>query len=373
MKGVLSSETLLSLAKSKAPGDRERLLMAIVEMCDTPNAGEAMKAPHLQMLLNSIFMSLVVEAEREIRKRLADKLSTADWVPPALINVLALDDIEIARPIIAASPLLKDHDLVRLLVEATIEHQIEVARRPRLSQSVVSAILHQAEPEVLTALAGNPTADLSPADMAELVEISRQVTTLRTPLSCHPKLSDALAERLYLWVGQALRQSLADRFRLDTDALDVAIASAVAEVKAGAPMQKPPVIHDHGAGREEMERRLIEKLHLAGQLRPGYLVRALREGRLHLFVCALATLGRMDLAYVRSTIDSETPDALSLACACVGIDRSVFPTILSLVRQLNTGKPHGDNDAVRKATAAFATGGSSQGPSSFRAAAVRFN
>jgi hypothetical protein len=251
--------------------------MAIVEMCDAPHAGEAMKAPHLQMLLNSIFLSLVVEAEREIRKRLADKLSTADWAPPALINVLALDDIEIARPVIAASPLLKDHDLVRLLVEATIEHQIEVARRPRLSQSVVSAILHQAEPEVLTALAGNPTADMSPADMAELVEISRQVSALRTPLSCHPKLTDALAERLYLWVGQALRQSLAERFRLDTDALDQAIASAVTEVKVGAPMPKASVLHDHDTEREEMERRLVEKLHLAGQLRPGYLVRALRE------------------------------------------------------------------------------------------------
>lgn len=370
MKTVLSSETLLSLAKSKAPGDRERLLMAIVDMCDAPHAGEAMKAPHLQTLLNSIFMSLVVEAEREIRKRLAEKLSTADWVPPALINVLALDDIEIARPVIAASPLLKDHDLVRLLVEATIEHQIEVARRPRLSQSVVSAILHQAEPEVLTALAGNPTADLSPSDMAELVEISRQVSALRTPLSCHPKLTDALAERLYLWVGQALRSSLAERFRLDTGALDQAIASAIAEVKTGAPMQKAVIVHDHDAEREEMERRLIEKLHLAGQLRPGYLVRALREGRLNLFVCALATLGKMEIPYVRSTVDSETPDAMAMACASVGIDRSVFPTILNLVRQLNAGKPLGGPDAVRKATAAFATAGA---PQTFRPVPGRVN
>ena len=46
--------------------------------------------------------------------------------------MLALDEIEIARPIIAASPVLKDADLIRLLVEATIEHQIEVARRPNL-------------------------------------------------------------------------------------------------------------------------------------------------------------------------------------------------------------------------------------------------
>jgi len=60
--------------------------------------------------------------------------------------VLALDDIEIARPIISESPVLKDMDLVRLLVEATIEHQIEVRRRPQLSQSVIGAILEQPSP-----------------------------------------------------------------------------------------------------------------------------------------------------------------------------------------------------------------------------------
>ena len=108
-------------------------------------------------------MSLVVEAERDIRQRLAEKLAMASWAPAALINVLALDDIEIARPIIAESPVLQDADLIRLLVDATIEHQIEVARRPRLGPPVVAAILQQNEPAVLTALAGNSTAEVSAA------------------------------------------------------------------------------------------------------------------------------------------------------------------------------------------------------------------
>ena len=86
----------------------------------------------IQTLLDNVFMALVVEAERDIRKQLAERLSSADWAPKALVNVLALDEIDIARPIIAKSPLLQDQDLIRLLIEATIEHQIEVARRPEL-------------------------------------------------------------------------------------------------------------------------------------------------------------------------------------------------------------------------------------------------
>src|SRR5579864_7698128 len=165
-----SSESLLELAKSRAPADRERLLLGIVELCDAGDGAVAMISPQIQALLNSIFLGLVAGAERAIRKRLAEKLSGVDWAPPALINVHALDEIEIARPVIAGSPLLKDPDLIRLLVEATIEHQIEVARRPNLSHAVVAAILEAAEPAVLTALCNNPTAEMAPPDMQRLVE-----------------------------------------------------------------------------------------------------------------------------------------------------------------------------------------------------------
>lgn len=369
MSLALSSESLLDLAKSRAPADRERLLLAIVDLCDTPHAGDAMKAPQIQGLLSSIFMSLVVEAERDIRQRLAEKLAAADWAPPALINVLALDEIEIARPIIAQSPLLRDLDLVRLLVEATIEHQIEIARRSNISQNIVSAILHQGEPAVLTALAGNDTAELSPRDMAELVERSRQIAALRGPLARHPRLTSDLAEKLYLWVGHALRKSLADRFRLDPEALDRILAEAVTEAHRGAPRPGAAMVTARDGEREEMERRLIEKLHGAGQLRPGYLVRALREGRLTLFTTALAMLGRFDADHVQRAIDSDRPELLGLACAAVGIDRSVFPTILELVRELNGGLPGGGHEAARRAVGAFAPVTPSVAGAAFRQAA----
>src|ERR1700749_4743579 len=98
-----------------------------------------------------------------------------------------------------------------------------------------------------------------------------------------------------------------------------------------------------------MEKKLIEKLHAAGQLRPGYLVRALQEGRLSLFATALATLGRFEAEQVRRAVDSERPELLGLACAAVGIDRSVFPSILEMVRGLNEGRPGGGMDGAKKA------------------------
>lgn len=348
MSLAISNDDLLDLAKSREPADRERLMLAIVELCEAGGA----ETPQVQTLLSSIFMSLVVEAEREIRRRLAEKLSTAPWAPPALVNVLALDEIEIARPIIAKSPILNEHDLVRLLVEATVEHQIEVARRPRLPGAAVAAILRQGEPAVLTALASNPSAELTERDLRQLIGASRRIAALRTPLSRHPGLNAQLAMQLYVWLGQTIRAALADQFRLDAAALDQALAATLQEIHDGAPLG--PLAAARDDEREAMERRLIEKLHAAGQLRPGYLVRALREKRLSLFCAALARLGRFDGDHIRRALNSDQPELLALACAAVGIDRSVFPSILQMVRELNGGRPCGGAEGARRAAGAFA-------------------
>jgi len=362
---ALSSESLLELAKSRTAADRERLLLGIVELCDADDGATVRAQPQIQDLLNSIFLGLVAGAEREIRKRLAQKLSGAEWAPAALINVLALDEIEIARPVIASSPVLKEPDLIRLLVEATIEHQIEVARRPNLGASVVAAILRAAEPAVMTALAGNTSAELAPSDMKKLVEHARSVAPLRTPLSRHPKLTGDLALQLYIWVGQALRQSLTERFRLDPKLIEAALAQSVQEAHGAASASQGVVVLARDGEREAMELRLIEKLHGAGQLRPGYLVRALQEGRLSLFAIALAMLGRFEQDQVQRVIDSDRPELLGLACAAVGIDRSVFPSILQMIRNLNGGRPGGGADGAARAIGAF-------GPVSAQVAATAF-
>jgi uncharacterized protein (DUF2336 family) len=348
------TEEILVLARSRAVQDRERLLLAIVDLCDAGEGAEAvMRSAPIQALLSSIFMSLVVEAERDIRRRLAEKLATAAWAPSALINVLALDDIEIARPVIAASPVLQDHDLIRLLVEATIDHQIEVARRPHLGPPVVAAILQQDEPAVLTALAANDTAQVSPEDLRALIAASRRVAALRSPLARHPRLNGDLARSLYVWVGQALRQSLVDRFRLDAEALDAALAQSVREAHGGIAGDQADALAARDGEQKDMELRLLAKLDAAGQLRPGYLLRALQERKLSLFLGGLTTLGRFEPDQIRRAVDSDRPELLALACAAVGIDRSVFPTILGLVRDLNVGRPGGGVEGARRAGGAF--------------------
>ena len=347
MSAVQTAHDLTVLAKSRALADRERLIMAIVDLCAQSEL--SVRSSAVQALLDPIFLNLISDAEQQIRLRLAEKLAPAEWSPPKLINLLARDQIDIARPIIAASPVLNEADLVRLLAEGAIEHRIEVARRPGVGAAVVDDILAKAEPEVLTALAGNDTAMLTPMAMQQLVDASRQIASMRSPLVRHPRLTAEMAQQLYVWVGQMLRSAIVSRFRVDQRELDAAIAASVKEAHSAARRGAAASVAPVGDEQEQMEKRLIAKLHSAGQLTPSYLLRALREHRLSLFETALAALGGYSSEAVRMAINAERPEMLALACAGVGVDRMVFGTILALVRELNRGRPGGDADRARKA------------------------
>ena len=329
---------LLVLAHDPSTEARQRLLLGVVALCDAcPPSGE------VSPVLGEIFLTLARQAEREVRKVLSEKLAHAEWAPAALVNVLALDEIEIARPVLESSPILQDEDLLRVLIEASLEHQIAVARRPRISGRVADAVIDRAEPAVLMALTTNRTAEISIEGVRRLVEHSRRIAALRGPLTRHPLLTEALAEQLYQWVGTALRQSIAARFTVNEQALGAAVYDAVDGIMRPTPAAPEPA--DQG-DRDEMERRLIDKLQSAGQLRAGLLIRAVRERRLSLFAHGLAGLGGFSVGQVRTALAAPTPEALYYACAAVGIDRAVFPTLLVELRKLNESLPGDRGEAV---------------------------
>ncbi|WP_313444180.1 DUF2336 domain-containing protein [Brevundimonas sp.] len=325
---------LLVLASSRSADDRQRLLLKVTSLCESNPP-----PPKVAPLLSDIFLALTAQAERDIRLALSERIAGVDWAPPALVNMLALDEIEIARPVITSSPLLQNADLIRLLIEATLEHQIAVARRPQLARPIVDTIVDRAEPVTMTALASNRTADIGEDAMRKLVDHSRRIAGLRAPLTRHPRLNEQLAQQLYQWVGQALRQSIGERFRIDDAQLNAAVQDAAAKAVGSPEWRAMSARMTEDRARIDAERRLVEKLQAAGQLRPGLLVRALREQRFELFEQTLAVLGGFSEAQVHHAIRAPTAEPLYLACIAVGVDKAVFASLLVEVRKLSGGMP----------------------------------
>lgn len=332
---LASLHQLLDLAAGRPPHERRRLLFGVADLYHS--VGGQAGAPEA---LTEVFVSLVRAAERDIRRVLAERLADAAWAPVDLVRLLAADAIEIARPVIAASPLLLDADLLTLLEQASLDHQVQVALRPGLGAEVARAILDRGDPAVMTALAANRTARLEAADMIRLVDAARSVAALRAPLTRHPRLDEDLALRLYQWVGDALRKAISERFSLDPARLAEAVADAAQRAAQGAALSSP----------DQAAALLAAKLHAADQLRPATLIRALREQKLDLFVHALGLLGGLEVGQVRRALGGDTARPLFLACAAAGLDRAAFPAVLREIRHLNHGLPHDpDGEAWRPA------------------------
>ena len=90
MTAVVRADDILLLAQSRAPGDRERLMIALADLCAQSDTN-GLADESIQALMNTVFLHLVSSAERDIRKAQSQRLAEAPWAPYALVNVLALD------------------------------------------------------------------------------------------------------------------------------------------------------------------------------------------------------------------------------------------------------------------------------------------
>jgi len=334
----------MELAKRLPPAERERLALGVMSLrAETFAQGRRVPAG-----LDHLLHRMVAEAPADARARLATRMAASRWAPPELVRELARDEIAVAQPVLLRSPHLRDHDLMEAFAEGSLDHQIAVARRGGLTAPLIEAVLASGEPALLTALAGNERAEISPDALRRLVEASRQHAALRTPLARHPRLTRPLAQQLATWGSEPLKHLLTARFSLPATPL------------------APADLGDDAA----QEERVIDKLEKAGQLRLGYLLEALRDGRLPLFVAGLARLGGFSAQEITAAIDSDRPELLALACASIGIDQRVFPTVLEAVRGLNGGRPGGGAEGERRAAGAFAPFGEGVAARAFRSMAA---
>jgi hypothetical protein len=71
--------------------------------------------------------------EKEVRQKVAERLSSLKSAPHELTKLLANDAIEIARPILHHSPVLTDTDLIEIVKALTADHRLAIAMRPQVS------------------------------------------------------------------------------------------------------------------------------------------------------------------------------------------------------------------------------------------------
>ncbi|MFZ5609678.1 MAG: DUF2336 domain-containing protein, partial [Pseudomonadota bacterium] len=312
---------LLDLARDKSAQSRTRLLENIADLFMT---SEGRLTEQERALMSDILTKLLVTIEADVRKWLAESLLKSGVEVPELHKLLANDEIEIARPLLEKSNLLRDPDLIEVVRMRSDEHRMVIAIRHNVSAEVADALIEHAGEEVIEALIRNGDAELSRRAMQYLVSESRRVDRYQEPLLSRDDLPAELAYKMYWWVSAALRQKVLRDFSVDSIALDEAMQEA-----ARRAMSDHAEINSAAVRAQQLARKMND----AGELTVPFLIATLRQQRINLFVAGIAERAGVNFRTAWRIISDRGFESFVVAAKAIGIDRNEATTIVLLLAE----------------------------------------
>jgi uncharacterized protein (DUF2336 family) len=319
-------EHLLDLARDKSVASRTRLVETVSDLFF---GTKKTLSDRERALMIEILRRLIHDVEMAVRKALAERLSVEPDAPSDLIVALANDEIDVAHPILVKSNVLQDPELIEIIHQRTMEHQLAVAVRQRLSPVVSDALVATGNADVIRTLLENHGAEINQATLGYLVEQSKRVDSYQNPLVMRPDLSAELAKRMYWWVSAALRKHIVAHFAIDPLELDQRVEEIVTDL-----------IGQNAGGQPALARRseeLAKKVAERGTISPQLLVQTLRQGEVALFEALLAEMSKLRRALVRRIVFEPGGQGLAVIARAIGIAKPDFASIFLLSRSARPG------------------------------------
>lgn len=318
---------LYELAQDKTERSRRVLVENISDLFLTR---EGRLTEHQRTLMTDILHKLIADLEGVVRTELSTLLMQADNVPPELLRVLANEQIEIARPILEKSTLLRDADLIEIVRNRSDEHRLSIAMRARVSEQVSDVLIEEGSTDVIEALLKNQDAKLSEEAMDYLVAESRRVDRFQEPLLSRHDLPAGLAHRMFWWVSAALRRRiLTDYSGMDPVGLDGALQDATRRAIAS---------QDPRESALDRSQRLVARLSETGELTINFLTRSLKQQKIPVFVAGLSRLSGVNLRTAWRIFTDKGGESFAVLCRAIDVSRSDFASLFLIVTEARGGQ-----------------------------------
>ncbi len=321
----VETQQLFGLARDKSVAAREALTATITDLFF--ERGNVL-TDRERSLMTEILRQLINDVESSVRRALAEKLAHQKDAPRDLIVALANDEISVAQSILMHSEVLCDEELIEIIHQRTLEHQLAVAMRKSVSEIVSDALVGTGNVDVISALLENHDARISAKTMGYLVEQSERVDSYQNPLLRRPELGPELARRMLWWVSAALRRHILDNFPIKPSDFDDALEASASEL-AGLPADETP----------SKSEELVDSLADSKTISPHLLVETLRQGEIALFEAMLAKMTGIRSTVVRRLLFERGGEGLAIACRYVNIEPAIFASIFLLSRKARPNDP----------------------------------
>jgi uncharacterized protein (DUF2336 family) len=292
-------------------------------------------------MAEDIFRILARDVEVKVREALSQSIRLSQDLPRDVAVALANDVAEVALPVIEASAVLTDEDLLNIINSKGTAYQVAVAGRESVSEMISDALVNTGSQAVVARLVSNEGAVLSENTMTRVLDNFGHVQAISNPMAKRAILPIGIAERLVSLVSEKIKDHLVTHHAMSADlAMDILLDSrerATLHLLDGD-SDTPDVI------------QLVDQLHRNGRLSPTIILRALCMGDITFFEAALAKKAGIPVANAYQLVHDRGGSGLARLFERCGMSPSmlnVARVALNAVNDLNFNAGD-DRDIYRK-------------------------
>lgn len=250
-------------------------------------------------LMEEIAFSL----EIKVREALARKIAAEALMPHGLVVRLANDEIPVARPVLEASPVLTEDDLVDISRNHSQDHLLAITRRDELSYRLTTVLAERGDNSVVASLLQNPKAKISADTMTLVMGRGEAAEPMQSEVV---KRADIPQEMLFdlLKTASANVKREVERKLTATDQayLDEVVDSLKSEIDTS---------------KQSLAKQRIDALVRRNALNEVSLLRFVRDNEPMKFLLGFAALIGADANLARKILADPTGQMLVIACrAC---------------------------------------------------------
>ncbi len=311
-------EQLVDLAGEKSSDRRRELLREITDVFLTePENLNATESQYFGEIMGKVAYDL----ESEVRVELANRLASEAAAPPELVRQLANDEIQVAQPVLAQSPVLGEDDLIEIAASKSQEHLFAITKRPHISEKLSDVLVDKGDDRVVHGLVKNQNAKIGEATMGKVVARAEGSELLHKPLIDRPDLPADMMKEMLSYVSESLKNEILEQTNhVNSDKLKEIISDVETSIEERANANKDV--------RSKPE-FLIDQLMRSGDLNEAKLCELARQKMVPEYICALARLADIDMATAKRAILDRSGEGLAIICKACGFEQSTYSATIN--------------------------------------------
>jgi len=175
--------------------------------------------PQERHMAGDVLVELLRDADVELRESVAKRLVMLNEAPRTILVILAKDDIQVARHVLEESKSLSDSDLIQIARKVSGAHRKVIAKRRKVSDSVVDAIVEFLEEDVVETLLKNKGASFSETALQRILTVSRSHQPYVELLVKRDELRPSHGLTMFWWATSENRKKILHRFAVTRNVL----------------------------------------------------------------------------------------------------------------------------------------------------------